>query len=118
MDGGQEDLRDSRLIKPSAWVVLTLMASSNLVGWLLDRGSAGLAPRRISLSTTGPAKNMRLLFFLLQPILNFPQSGPRAVVVQLGSRRAACADGSDGLIAKLDYDAAAKEHDVREFGER
>ena len=39
-------------------------------------------------------------------------------VIELGAGRAACTDGADDLVAKLDHHAAAEKHDVRKFGQR
>ena len=41
-----------------------------------------------------------------------------ATVVELGSGRAGCADGTDDLVGQLNHNATAEEHDMWELGER
>ena len=55
---------------------------------------------------------------LFQSIANLGQSGPCAIIIELGARCAACADGPDRFVAELDDNTAAKEHDVGQLGKR
>ncbi len=49
----------------------------------------------------------------IQAIPNLFLAGASATVVELGARSPGGADGADRLLAELDDNAAAKEHDVR-----
>src|SRR5437660_6823015 len=58
---------------------------------------------------------------LFQAIADLGQSGSCAVVIELGARRTACANGPDDFVAELDDNTASKEHDVgqlRKQGDR
>jgi hypothetical protein len=55
---------------------------------------------------------------LLQAIADLGQSGPCAIIIELGARCAARADGPDRFLAELDDNTAAKEHDVWQLGKR
>jgi hypothetical protein len=54
----------------------------------------------------------------LQPIADLVEPRVRAAVVELGPGRAGYTNGTDDLVTQLDHNAAAKEHDVRQLGER
>src|SRR6476469_3015477 len=52
---------------------------------------------------------------LLKTIPNFIHTGPGAVVIQLSTRGATCANRSNRFISELDDNPTAKEHDVGEL---
>jgi hypothetical protein len=53
-----------------------------------------------------------------QPIADLFEPRSRAGIVELGPWRTGCSNGANDLVVELDHHSSAKEHDMRQLGER